>query len=73
MGICPPISIGHPEIAKTLVRPESHINRGITAAVDLAFAALKLVFANMAIITTTIPEGWKNAACHLDCQLADLG
>ena len=21
----------------------------------------------------TIPKGWKNAACHLDCQLADLG
>jgi hypothetical protein len=51
----------------------NRISHGITAAVDLAFAALKLVFANMEIITTTIPEGWKNAACHLDCQLADLG
>ncbi|MDC3193313.1 hypothetical protein OAU31_02730 [Alphaproteobacteria bacterium] len=51
----------------------NRISHGITAAVDLAFAALKLVFANMEIITKTIPEGWKNAAYHLDCQLADLG
>jgi hypothetical protein len=48
-------------------------SRGTKAAVDLALAALKLPCTNMVIITKTIPKGWKNAACYLDCQLADLG